>query len=236
MARPRASRIILLFMFLFILGVAAMNAWQVYQAREYTEKELAPQMAAGRWALTGKDLTLEQIAALIAVEDPAFFQHQGIDYSTPGAGLTTISQAVAKKVYFTRFEPGIEPISQVLYAYFALDPVIKKLDQLTLYINQVDLGPGIQGFEQAARHYFKLPFAELDEDQYLGLIAMIASPKAFDLKKYPQRNRERVARIKKRISGEYQPKELLDVYYGPLDQDTQRDLEPFTYFDFVYKD
>ena len=235
MAKRKASRIIFFFMFLFVLGVAAMNAWEVIKAREYTQTELSAQLKQNSWPLTYRDLTMEQLQAILAIEDPLFFQHSGVDLATPGAGLTTITQAVAKWIYFERFEPGIQKITQTLYAYFALDPFVSKMDQITLFINLVGLGKGVKGFHQAAIHYYKKTFDKLSSDEFLSLLAMVIAPKNFNLRDFPQRNRERVKRMKKVISGEYKPKSLMDIYYGKLDEETQKGLAPFSYFESIYE-
>jgi hypothetical protein len=43
---------------------------------------------------------------------------------------------------------------------------------------------------------------------------MLIGPDEFSVKFRPDRNRARVERIKKVLSGEYKPRGLRDVYYG----------------------
>ncbi|MHA1549133.1 MAG: hypothetical protein ACTSYE_09385 [Alphaproteobacteria bacterium] len=52
-------------------------------------------------------LTDNQRAILLAVEDPAFDHHNGLDFSQPGQGMTTITQAITKFLYFDPFKPGL---------------------------------------------------------------------------------------------------------------------------------
>ncbi len=70
----------------------------------------------------------------------------------------------------------------------------------------------------------------------LAIIAMIIAPVNFHITDRPAANSERVARIKKVISGEYKPKGLMDIYYGPLDTETARGLAPASYFPSIYSD
>src|SRR5687768_2515105 len=40
---------------------------------------------------------------LLAVEDPGFYTHPGVDLITPGAGFTTITQGLVKQLFFGSF-------------------------------------------------------------------------------------------------------------------------------------
>jgi membrane carboxypeptidase/penicillin-binding protein len=84
------------------------------------------------------DLSKRQLDILLTVEDPNFFNHRGVDLKTPGAGLTTITQGLVKKLYFKEYKPGIRKIKQTLIARFALDPLVSKEDQLLMLINIFD--------------------------------------------------------------------------------------------------
>ena len=218
-----------------LLIATAYYAGEVHAARRYTRETLLPRLAATSYPLALAELSSRQREILLKVEDPAFYTHGGVDLTTPGAGLTTISQGLVKILYFEKFEPGIAKIRQTLIAAFALDPLLGKDEQLRLFINLVGLGEGTRGFAEGARHYFAKNFGELDEDQYLALVAMIIAPQNFSLSRHPQRNQERVARIKRLIAGDYQPQGLCDQYYGPLDAETQNGLAPLSYFESYYR-
>ena len=192
--------------------------------------------------ITYKDLSKWQLDALLAVEDHAFFNHNGIDLQTPGAGITTITQGIAKLLYFGQggFKPGLAKYKLMLISALALNPMVSKNDQLTLLLNKAYLGSveGKQafGFEQASLLYFKKKFRALSNDEYLGLVAMLIAPNTFNVAKQPEANKERVARIKKVISGEYRPKNLMDVYYGKLPEKTVKDgLAAASYFPGMYR-
>ena len=219
---------------LVALATVSYGVWSVFSARQYTTSEVLPHFRAAHYSLRLADLNHRQLDILLKVEDPNFFHHSGVDLSTPGAGLTTITQSLVKKLYFDKFEPGLAKIRQTLIARFALDPLMAKDEQLTLFINSIYLGNGAYGFLQASQIYFHKPFASLTEDQYIALVAMIIAPKAFDLKKFPARNNERVSRIKRLVSGEYKPRGLFDMYYGKIDPEAQINLPPVSYFPSYY--
>lgn len=218
-----------------LLVVAFYYAWQVYEARVFTRQTLIPRLQASNFALRLNDLSPWQLHALLQVEDPGFHRHGGVDFSTPGQGLTTITQGLVKLLYFDKFEPGLAKLRQSLIAAYALDPLVSKDEQLRLFINLIGLGEGVRGFAAGAKHYFHKDFADLDQDEYLALVAMIVAPQNFSLTRHPQRNQERVARIKRLLAGEYLPKGLCDQYYGPLDAETQKGLAPASYWEFYYR-
>jgi membrane carboxypeptidase/penicillin-binding protein len=197
------------------------------------------QLQSEAMVLDLEDVTERQLDILLKVEDPAFYAHNGVDLSTPGAGITTITQGLVKKFYFKQFKPGPAKIKQTLIAMFALDPLVSKDDQLRLFINVYHLGningQEVQGFEAAAQAFHDKPFQELSEDEYISLVAMIIAPATFHVQRHPERNAERVARIKQVVAGEYTPKGLFDLFYGPMPENVQDNLPPMSYFEKYYQ-
>ena len=221
------------------------------RAREYTRSVVWRDLQAGVWrqpngparplSLSIDDLTPRQIEILLAVQDPAFYEHSGMDLSTPGAGLTTITQAIVKKLYFDPFKPGLAKIRQTLIALCAVDSIIPKDDQLRLFLNIMYFGnldgKPIIGMEQAARSYYHTSVKELNEDAYISIVAMIIAPKTFHIRHHPEWNAERSRRIKQLISGEYTPRGLMDQYYGLLPEEVIKSgIAPFSYFERYYVD
>lgn len=164
-----------------------------------------------------EDLSAEQLDALLKIQDPGFYNHKGVDFSTPGTGVTTISQGLVKMYYFDHFEPGIKKVEQTLIARFAFDPLTPKDTILKLFINEAYLGQEdgkpLKGFEDASLFYFGKRFKQLSWEEYLSLIAMIRAPYHFHYKNKPEQNQERVARIKTVLSGAYVPKDNSDLFY-----------------------
>ncbi|MBZ5552746.1 MAG: transglycosylase domain-containing protein [Acidobacteriia bacterium] len=185
-------------------------------AYEVTPQLYADYVASHRMPLRLESLPPRDVEILLAVEDPNFMNHHGIDLSTPGAGYTTITQGLAKQVYFVHFRSGIAKVKQSLYA-MVLDRLVTKQDQLKLFINTVYMGTlagkPVNGLSDAARVYFGKDFGALTEDQYIALVAMIVGPDGYSVVRFPARNAERVRRIKKLLRGECKPSGLADVYY-----------------------
>lgn len=163
------------------------------------------------------DLSDEQIKALLKIEDPNFYNHQGFDFSTPGAGVTTISQGLVKMYYFDNFKPGIQKIKQTLISRFAFDNLTQKDTILKLLINDVYVGHveghAIKGFENAANSYFRKSFKDLTWDEYLSIIAMLVAPMNYNYAENREANQDRVAKIKRVLTGEYIPVDNSDLLY-----------------------
>jgi membrane carboxypeptidase/penicillin-binding protein len=237
----RALYIAVFIISLIFLYIIAYYAVIVIKARNYTKNEIAKNTITSSHRLDMTDLSQRQINILLAVEDPGFYNHNGIDLSTPGAGITTITQGLVKKLYFKQFKPGIAKIRQTLIAVCALDSIIPKNDQLSLFINIMYLGnvdgEHAVGFGKAAQLYYGKPFQSLTEDEYISLVAVVIAPKTFHIKNHPDWNAERVARIKALIAGEYKPRGLMDLYYGALPPEViNSGLPPFSYFKRYHRD
>ena len=209
-------KLLLLIFSLAVIVLAAYFSFEIIQARQETARVISDLKNPDFLKLDLGDFTHEQIDILLKVEDPGFYEHCGIDFSTPGAGLTTITQALVKLYYFDDFKPGMSKIKQSLIAVFALDRQVAKDDQLRLLINKVYLGHvsgrPVRGFEEASRVYFGKPFKEISRDEYIALVSMIIAPNTVNILNQPEANAERVRRIKRLIAGECAPDGWLDVW------------------------
>ena len=202
------------------LLAAGIGAALLYLAATVTEGFLRASVVVARQArrtplrLSPSDVSAEQLRVLLTVEDPRFFSHHGVDFFTPGAGMTTITQAVVKFVYFKPFHPGVMKIRQTLLA-IGFDARIDKRTQLALFLNAGYFGTynghEVRGFEDAAGTYFHRDFASLTRQQYLSLVAMCVGPDKYSVATHRQENAERIARIERLLRGECQPKSWLEV-------------------------
>jgi membrane carboxypeptidase/penicillin-binding protein PbpC len=166
--------------------------------------------------VTIKDMPPLQIDMLLKIEDPMFREHQGVDLTTPGAGMTTITQGLAKLLYFPEgFRQGIGKIRQTLIAEYALDDLVSKDEQLELYLNAtyfgLNAGKPIHGIAAAADFYFRKSYRDLSDDEFIALIGMTISPETH--KPGTSFSAIRVARIKTFLSGKVKPVSILDFEY-----------------------
>ena len=213
---PKATKITL-FILILLAAVFVYYAAEVMLARAATAATVEACYKSGRIKMTVQDLSPRQLAVLLTIEDPHFYRHHGVDFHTPGAGWTTITQGLAKGFYFENFQQGPMKIKQTLCARFALDPLVDKETQLTLFINLMYFGNGIYGLPDAAAYYFRKPVAGLTEDEYIALIGCLINPAGLNVKSHPRENALRVQRIKNVLSGAYTPKGLFDITYEGAD-------------------
>ncbi len=213
-----ATKWLLIAFAITLLAILIYYTVVVLDARSRTPLIVQGALRSERMKLELNNFTDEHLHALLKVQDPDFYNHKGIDISTPGAGVTTISQGLVKMYYFEDFKPGIQKIKQSLISRFAFDVMTPKDTILKLFINEVYLGQHVgkevKGFENAANVYVNKSFNELSWDEYLGLVAMIRSPNNLHYIRNKNVNQERVARIKKVLAGEYVPRNNSDWLYG----------------------
>lgn len=200
---------------LAMLSLLIFEAYAVWDASRRTPQILAIWLAKPQ-ALPLSALSAEQKDILLQVEDPAFYTHKGIDLSSPGQGMTTITQGLVKFLYFDGFQPGFAKIEQSLIARFVLDQSLSKDQQLALFINHAYFGSingrEVRGLAGAAEIYSGKPFDQLTRDDYIGLIAMLIGPNEVR----PDNKRifdERVSRIKALLDGKCQPQGVFDPTY-----------------------
>jgi membrane carboxypeptidase/penicillin-binding protein PbpC len=198
------------------VGTVVHYVHEVRVARRETAALVARATSRFGGRPAARDLSAERTKMLLAVEDPTFHCHHGVDLETPGAGMTTLTQGLVKLIYFPDgFHPGIAKIRQTLIAQYALDEQLPKNDQLALfldicYLGTVD-GREVHGFADAAQTYFGKPLAALTDDEFLSLVAMLIRPNA--LRPGTTANAARVERIRQFLSGELKPASVLDTDY-----------------------
>jgi len=90
-------------------------------------------------------------------------------------GRSTITQQLAKNLYFTPKRSFVRKIDEAVVAK-RLEWFLSKDRILELYLNTVELGPGIFGVGAAARYYFDEPVQALDRFQAASLAATLPHP------------------------------------------------------------
>ncbi len=163
------------------------------------------------------ELSYNAKLAAIASEDQAFPDHTGFDWDAIekslkpkkkgkkrklplGAGTSTITQQVAKNVFLWQGGGIFKYIRKVPEAYFTLliELIWGKERILDVYLNVIEMGPGIFGMEAAAQAYFDKPAKQLSRAEAAMIIACLPNPKIFTVKpqsrrvswRYPQILRE----------------------------------------------
>jgi monofunctional glycosyltransferase len=170
--------------------------------------------------IAGMDPAIDRLAParvdmLLAVEDPTFFENDGIDLDTPGAGMTTLAQGLGKRIFFDPFRPGLQKIELMALTKFALVPTVSREDILRATLASAYLGHdkdgAILGFSEAALRYHGKPLAALSDREWLSLVALLPAPNDLDPVRYSEANAARVDRIERLLAGACKPLGLRDV-------------------------
>jgi hypothetical protein len=160
-------------------------------------------------------------ALLLAVEDPNYSEHSGVDFTTPGAGLTTITQSAAKRLAFEEFHPGLGKIRQTGYA-LGLESRLSKEQILALWLDTLEMGKGpngwMVGFYTASSTIYGRPPAELSQTEFIRLVAVLIAPTSYDLTRSDARLDERVGRIERLVTGKCAPLGFRDVWLDGCQQ------------------
>jgi monofunctional biosynthetic peptidoglycan transglycosylase len=146
--------------------------------------------------------------AAIAAEDAHFCQHHGFDLAAIDKALrhdrrrpqrlrggSTISQQAAKNVFLW---PGRSWLRKGVEAWFTvlIETLWGKRRIMEVYLNTVEMGPGVYGVEAAARRDFGVSAAELAPGEAARLAAVLPDPlkwSALDPGPYVRRRSGRIA-------------------------------------------
>lgn len=126
--------------------------------------------------------------AFLTSEDGRFFSHNGFDLEMIrralvqdlqahafSRGASTISQQLAKNLFLTPHRTLARKLEETVLTW-RLQNLIGKERMLELYLNVIELGPGIRGVKEAARVYFGKSLGELRPIESAHLAALTPNP------------------------------------------------------------
>lgn len=144
--------------------------------------------------------------AAIASEDQEFADHSGFDWDALeksfkpkkknrrsriplGGGASTITQQVAKNVFLWQGGSVTKYLRKVPEMYFTklIEWVWGKKRILEVYLNVVEMGPGIFGVEAASQQYFGKSARNLSRAEAAMIISCLPNPKRFTVKPLSRR-------------------------------------------------
>ncbi len=157
--------------------------------------------------------------AAIASEDQAFPDHSGFDWDAIekslkpkkkgkktkiplGGGASTITQQTAKNVFLWQGGSITKFIRKVPELYFTklIEWVWGKERILEVYLNVIEMGPGIFGIQAAAKHYFNKDASKLTRAEAAMIVASLPNPKRFLVKPTSRRVAWRYPQILKQMN------------------------------------
>jgi monofunctional glycosyltransferase len=162
---------------------------------ELREREAAaagkPVKHVQRWVPYSR-MSMNLRRAVLAAEDSAFFEHEGIDIAEIKKsiqtsiekgeslrGASTITQQLAKNLYLSPSRDPMRKLKELMITW-RLETALSKARILEIYLNVIEWGNGVFGAEAAARKYFGVSAAQLSPEQAARLAAMAPNPRFYE--------------------------------------------------------
>ncbi len=156
--------------------------------------------------MDGKDMKLEKKwkpleeispslqLAVVCSEDQNFLKHHGFDFgaiekamkhnkkSKKKRGASTISQQTAKNVFLW---PGRSWVRKGFEVYFTflIETFWSKERIMEVYLNVIEMGPGIYGAEAASQAYFNKSAIKISKQQAATIAVVLPSPLKYNAKR-----------------------------------------------------
>lgn len=146
------------------------------------------------------------LEATVSIEDHRFYQHNGVDYRSLARALvnnifasgivgggSTITQQLAKNLYFDYQPSYIRKMSEIFLAY-DLEAELSKKEILELYVNVINYGDNHMGIYEASMGYFGKTPDQLSLDEASLLAGLPQSPSNYQLSNHETaaRNRQKM--------------------------------------------
>ena len=169
--------ILLLIIIVIIVGtIFILNGKKMYDdaINELSVSDTVSQIRADSNYVKLQDLPKDYINAVIAVEDHRFREHGAIDVIAIGRAIwtnvtnfdlreggSTITQQVAKNIFFIyETDAATRKIAEI-FAAFDLENNYSKDDILELYVNTIYFGDGYYGIKEACNGYLDIDPSEM---------------------------------------------------------------------------
>ena len=186
----------------YIKPVNASQSSTIYALRDGKPEKIATFYHENRIEVPFEEISPNLINAVIATEDPRFYQHGGVDIISliratltnlatfgdgPGASTITmqyVRQSMVEVANLTGDAEAIAAATEVsvprklreIRLAIALETQASKKDILAGYLNLVFLGNQINGVETASQYYFGTSAKNLNVPQAAYLAGMLKSP------------------------------------------------------------
>jgi penicillin-binding protein 1A len=173
--------------------------------------------------LYGSTITLDKVPdfvpkAVLAIEDHRFYSHPGIDFIAFARAIyhnvirgrvvqggSSITQQLAKnfllaKKKFHYTDRSLRRKVQELLVSLWLEYHFTKNQILSIYLNRIDFGAGVYGFDAAAQRYFFKPLNEVTVFEAAVLAGMLKAPTRYSPLRHPKAAAERASIVIKKMT------------------------------------
>jgi membrane peptidoglycan carboxypeptidase len=169
----------------------------------------------GREVVPLSKVSTHFIQAVLATEDHRFWEHHGVDklrtlkalwvtLFEPGRieGASTITQQLSKNLFFSFKRSYMRKFRELLVA-LQIESQYSKHEILEAYINQIPMGVGAQGIEQASQAFFGKQALELTLAESALLAGLPKSPTRYNPYLHYDRAKERQRVVLSRMAAHH---------------------------------
>ena len=135
-----------------------------------------------------EDISPEMVKAVVMTEDQKFYTHKGFDWDalkdmwdshnrkgTKLRGCSTISQQTAKNVFSFGSHTSTRKVWEAYWTVL-IEKLWSKDRIMEVYLNIIEMGPGIYGAESAAKHYYGIHAKSLNRRQAVSIAICLPNP------------------------------------------------------------
>ncbi len=202
----RLSARIILYMFIGSLVYTVLCRWMMPPVTMTQIGAITDGYGLKRDYVSWNEIPADVKLAAMASEDQLFPEHGGFDWKSldkslnaptkkkkksrvRGGGASTISQQTAKNVFLWQGSGITRYIRKVPEFYFTqlIEWTWGKRRIMEVYLNVIEMGPGIFGIEAAAQQYFGKHAKNLTRAEAAMIIACLPNPKRFTVKPMSRR-------------------------------------------------
>ena len=203
---------IIIFIALIILLIGAFITYQGYSIYKTAIEEVSIKDKIAQIQSEENYTKLDQLPqfykdAVVIVEDRRFYNHGALDYRGIARAIWTnikslelreggssITQQVAKNIYFTQEKTALRKIAEIFMA-FELEKTCDKDTILEIYVNTSYFGSGYYGIKEASIGYYDKEPIDMNEYESSMLAGVPNAPSAYDPSKHPDLAEQRQEQV-----------------------------------------
>ena len=218
--------IIFIILIAIIVGsIITYKGYEIYKQAldEISVKDKVAEIKAQENYTEIEDMPEFYLNAVIAVEDHRFYNHGAIDIISIGRAIytnirymelreggSTITQQLAKNIYFDQSKTFLRKIAEIFMA-FEIEDNCSKDEILELYLNTSYFGDGYYCVKEAANGYFDKKPIEMNEYESSMLAGIPNAPSVYAPTKNPDLATQRQRQVlEKMVKYEYITEEEKD--------------------------
>ena len=205
--------ICIILIILFAVGIVTYKGYTIYKQalNEISVKDKVAEIQSQENYTKIEDLPEFYLNAVIAVEDHRFYDHGAIDIISIGRavwtnvksfelreGGSTITQQLAKNIYFTQEKTALRKIAEIFMA-FEIEKNYDKDEILELYVNTSYFGDGYYCVKEAANGYFDKEPIDMTEYESSMLAGIPNAPSVYAPTKNPDLAKQRQNQVLDRM-------------------------------------